>query len=583
MTRIACLHVPLFPLAARLRAEPELAGEAVVVCRGNGSAARVVAASRLARQTGVRPGMSLAQARSMLPALIARGPDPVCERSAHEALLEVAWSLSPAVEDDDDDVVYADVGGMEKLYPGASGEREMGQVVVVAGEALDLLIRVGVAANKLAARVAARLPDSPTVVPLGEEGRFLAPLPLGHLGLDRRLSATLHRWGIATAGELARLPADRVASRLGEAGAAAHRAARGEDPRPLVPRQPPPTLSEGMELEWPVVTVDPLIAAVGQSLGRIRLRLERQDLACTQLELELGLEPEGADHRIVRLPAPTRDVDALLALIRLELAARPPRAPVAAFLCAAHPDRPRRGQLSLFGAPEIHPDKLAATLARLAARLGPDRVGSPRTVDGHLPERYASASFDPPPPPKLRQEFRQGRGLLMVRVLRPPVALEVITEERGKADGERGKAPTHPNGTRMNTDGHGSHRSPAHPGASTNPPRMQRVEHELRNAEYERRGLEHECQVAEPPSDFRLSPSDFNSLRLISVASITGATPRIQGLVRVAAGPWSLEDGWWRAEPVERDYWDVELSGGGLYRIFRERRSGDWFADGMYD
>ena len=43
MTRIACLFIPLVPLAARLRAEPELAGEIVVICEGNGAAARVVA------------------------------------------------------------------------------------------------------------------------------------------------------------------------------------------------------------------------------------------------------------------------------------------------------------------------------------------------------------------------------------------------------------------------------------------------------------------------------------------------------------------------------------------------------------
>ena len=54
MTRLACLLVPLFPLAARLRAEPELTGAAVAVCEGNGSAARVVAASRPARTRGVR-------------------------------------------------------------------------------------------------------------------------------------------------------------------------------------------------------------------------------------------------------------------------------------------------------------------------------------------------------------------------------------------------------------------------------------------------------------------------------------------------------------------------------------------------
>jgi hypothetical protein len=75
----------------------------------------------------------------------------------------------------------------------------------------------------------------------------------------------------------------------------------------------------------------------------------------------------------------------------------------------------------------------------------------------------------------------------------------------------------------------------------------------------------------------------ISTARLVSVTSETGATPRIQGLVRVAAGPWSLEDGWWNERPVERDYWDIELSGGRLYRIYRDRQSGEWFADGMYD
>ncbi len=554
MTRIACLHVPLFPLAARLRSEPELAGEAVAVCEGNGSTARVVAASKLARKSGVKVGMTLAQARAILPSLIARGRDPSCERSASEALMEVAWGLSPQVESAADDLVFADVTGMERLYPGASGERDMGQAVVVAAESLDLLIRFGIAANKLAARIAAHQPDSPTVVPAGEEERFLAHLPLRELDLDQRLAATLFRWGITTVGELARLPGDRVASRLGKAGSDAHRAARGLDPRPMVPHQPPTTFSEGLDLEWPAVTVEPLLYAVGQSLERIRQRLERQDLACALLELELGLEPDGSDRRTIRLPAPTREVDALLALVKLEVEARPPRAPVAAFVCVVHPNRPRRGQLTLFGAPEIHPDRLAATLARLSARLGPERVGSPRTVDGHLPERFDNAAFDPPPAPKLRRSSGRGRGLLVVRVLRPPVALEVITEE---AD-SRCKIQ--------------DPRSTDQPGHQTSEPGCRTPDSGPGHLE----GADNRAAI----SEFRVPSSE---LRLISVSSAQGATPRIQGLVRVAAGPWSLEEGWWRGEPIERDYWDVELSGGGLYRIYRDRRNGEWFADGMYD
>ncbi len=58
---------------------------------------------------------------------------------------------------------------------------------------------------------------------------------------------------------------------------------------------------------------------------------------------------------------------------------------------------------------------------------------------------------------------------------------------------------------------------------------------------------------------------------------------RIEGKVKVAAGPWGLEEEWWEESPTGRDYWDVELAGGGIYRLFRDRASGDWFADGVYD
>jgi hypothetical protein len=44
-----------------------------------------------------------------------------------------------------------------------------------------------------------------------------------------------------------------------------------------------------------------------------------------------------------------------------------------------------------------------------------------------------------------------------------------------------------------------------------------------------------------------------------------------------------VEEAWWTEAPLARDYWDIELSGGGLYRVFRDAEKGDWFADGVYD
>jgi hypothetical protein len=59
--------------------------------------------------------------------------------------------------------------------------------------------------------------------------------------------------------------------------------------------------------------------------------------------------------------------------------------------------------------------------------------------------------------------------------------------------------------------------------------------------------------------------------------------PRIQGKVKVASGPWGLEEEWWTESPTGRDYWDVEVAGSGIYRLFRDRATGSWFADGIYD
>jgi protein ImuB len=513
--RIACLILPLFPLAARLRSEPELSREALAVVEGNGNAARVLAANRLARGAGVKPGQTLPQARALCPKLVARPSDDECERAAQEALLEVAEQFSPRVEDAGSGVVYLDIHGVERHFgkDGSPPELDLGRSLALAAEGAALPARVGIASSKLAARLAAGLPESPVIVPDGEEAAFLAPLPLARLSPDADLAATLERWGVRTVGDFAKLPEARVSSRLGQRGRDLHAVARGVDPQPLIPHEPPPVFSEGMNLEWPLVSLEPFLFVGRAALERLCTRMETCGFACARLELALRLEPDGHQTRSVALPAPSVDVKTLLTLVRLDLEESPPGAPVAGFTFSAWPDRPREAQLSLYGPAALSPDKLATTLARLFALLGPDRVGSPRPADGHRPERFELVPFAPPPPPEVRRDPRPGRGLLAVRVLRPAVSLEVLTEEK---------------------NGHG----PGHL----------------------------------PPVEIKALASEEEKKRL-----------KIEGRVKVAAGPWGLEEGWWTEDPTGRDYWDVELTAGGIYRIFRERQTGEWFADGVYD
>ncbi|MGH9442355.1 MAG: hypothetical protein ACRD16_08760, partial [Thermoanaerobaculia bacterium] len=266
------------------------------------------------------------------------------------------------------------------------------------------------------------------------------------------------------------------------------------------------------------------------ALERLAGRLCAQALACSRLSLELRLDPGGVDARSLELPAPTREVKTLLTLVRLDLESKPPGAPVVGFRFDAHPDRPRSAQLSLFGPAAISPAELATCLARLVARLGADRVGQPAAVDGHRPERFALAPYDPSPPPDLRTPFRAGRGLLAARALRPAVALEVTTDSAGLLSVlSRAVSPGH------------SRESGNRPGETS----------------------------GAPPG---------------GVPAFAGTTHVvIRGDVRVASGPWRLEEEWWMESGADRDYWDVELSDGSLYRIFQDRKSLAWFADGIYD
>src|SRR5260370_6838966 len=115
--RLACLFVPLFPPEVRLGGEPDLKGESVAVFEGNGKAARLIAATRKARKAGLETGMTLPQARAILPKLVARGRDRESERTAQEALLEAADTFSPRLADGGEGLVYLDLDGLPALHP----------------------------------------------------------------------------------------------------------------------------------------------------------------------------------------------------------------------------------------------------------------------------------------------------------------------------------------------------------------------------------------------------------------------------------------------------------------------------------
>ena len=490
MPRIACLVVPELPVAAACRADPDLIRLPLALSEGRGAHAAVVAASAAARERGVRPGrQSVAQARAVAADLVVRMRDDAAERSAVRALVDVAVSLASRIETAADGAVFLDAAGAVHLVPSEAG---LATALVARAARVGLAACAAVAGSMTVARLAAL--HGTEVVPGGTELGFLAPLSLACLAPDPPLAATLARWGIGRLGDLARLPIAEVATRLGPAGAALVRAARGEDDRPLAAQPIDAAIEEAVGLEYPLDTIEPLLFVLRALVDRAVARVGLDGIGVARLGVTLRLDDRSRDERTVPLVAPTRDPRTLLGCLRADLEARPPRAAVVGVALGVVPERVRAMQLGLFHPAGPAPERLATTLARLAALCGRERVGAPVVVDGHRPSEAAVAPFVPRDAVSAPASGSDAR--VAVRALRPPRAVVVFCD-RDRPDFVRG-------------DGLG-------------------------------------------------------------------------GRVVGAAGPWRIVAEWWSERACARDYYDLELTDGGLYRCYRETGSGSWFVDGVYD
>jgi protein ImuB len=61
------------------------------------------------------------------------------------------------------------------------------------------------------------------------------------------------------------------------------------------------------------------------------------------------------------------------------------------------------------------------------------------------------------------------------------------------------------------------------------------------------------------------------------------AATGIRGTVLTASGPWRSAGEWWTETRWARDAWDIDLSDGGVYRIYLRLDSRRWFIEGVYD
>jgi len=351
-------------------------------------------------------------------------------------LTALAFEFSPAVERTGEDTVAFDASGLDRLF---GLPQEIAGAVGRRAAELGLEPAIALASNPDAAICAARGFPGTSIIPYGDEAKFLGTLPVSLLNPSPALEETLERWGIRRFQELAALPPLGIAERLGPEGLRLRELARGEAERKLVPLEDPLRFEDEIELDYPVELLEPLAFLLSRLLNGLATRLATRALATDELRLGMKLEDRTLFERTLRLPVPSLDTKAFLKLLQLDLAAHPPQAPVVHVSLAANPVKPQAAQNGLFVPTAPEPVKLELTLARIKAIVGEGRVGSPEPVDTHRPDTFRMVDFG-----RARAAVEKpAAARLTLRIFRPPRPAQVtlVSGQPGfvSAGGIRGK------------------------------------------------------------------------------------------------------------------------------------------------
>lgn len=327
MTR-TILHADLdaFYASVEVLDDPSLRGRPVIVGGGPNERGVVSAASYEARRFGVHSALPLRTAARLCPQGVFLPGRPDRYRELSRQVMAIFASLTPLLEPISLDEAFLDVTGSVTAL--GDGETMAQRIKDRVRDEVGLVVSVGVATNKLCAKVASdlRKPDALVVVPPGEEAAFLADLPVGRLwGVGPQARQALAEHGVTTIGQLAALSDATLRRRFGQHGADLAERARGIDHASVVPFQAPKSIGHEHTFDRDTQVRSQLEATLLDLAESVANRLRHHDLAAAAVQLKLRYEGFETLTRQAPLPHQVRESEPLyaagVALLRRTLVA----------------------------------------------------------------------------------------------------------------------------------------------------------------------------------------------------------------------------------------------------------------------
>ena len=308
------LHVDMdaFFASVEMRSDPRLSGLPLAVGGGPHGRGVVTTASYPARVYGIHSGMAMALALRLCPHLMVLPVNPAKYIFESLRALSVLEQLSPLVEPASIDEAYVQMPEASEGDWARSGKKIAERVQQAVRSRCGLPCSVGVAVNKLQAKMATPLgkPEGITVLPPGRFLEVFGERPVSVIpGVGEKTTARLGQMGIITVQQLARTPQAVLSPIFGQGSLLLETMSKGRDARTLVAsaNQPAPK-SAGHETTFSRDTASPRVlrATLWLLADRVarRLRLGNRSAGTVSVRYKIGKRRFSRQRKLV---FPTRD------------------------------------------------------------------------------------------------------------------------------------------------------------------------------------------------------------------------------------------------------------------------------------
>ncbi|MFC4273480.1 DNA polymerase Y family protein [Sneathiella chungangensis] len=429
MKRFIAIWLARWPTDCRRR--PSADTPFALTCEESGGI-RLYSVDAAAAMLGLEAGMTLANARAMVPNLAVAPATPERDEDRRRMLADWCGRFSPWCALDDGDGIRLEITGVAHLF---GGEEKMLSLMLAKFQKMRITAQFGLTDTPAVAWAAARFAGQEImIVPPGAGTAFMADLPVRALRLDEKTVAGLEKVGLRKVSDLYDLPRAPLELRFGRQLLSRLDQVSGQEAEPISPLRPAAAFRTRLSWPDPIGLLSDIEAAADELAVALCRQLERHGKGARRLELALYRADGEVIHITFGTSAPSRDARHMIRLLGEKLPDIDIGFGVDAMIFSALETAPQQMHQSGFvsmqkaeasGSAADGQQAFSQLVDRLASRIGAGHVFRLVPFDSHDPERAFAVVPAMTPPVNGRWPARQPRP---VRLLPVPERMKMMFE-----------------------------------------------------------------------------------------------------------------------------------------------------------